>query len=184
MARTIDALLAPGAESRIRELLEPIIPDSSMGPTLDIGCGARARLRNRELIGIDNDFDAIRRLDGACFGVCGDAAALPFAEGVFCTVVSIGLLHHLCEDVAERSVREMLRVAASGGTIVVFDGILPVKPLRRPLAVLIRALDRGRHMRSARAISGLLDRLAVWEKSIQSYSKTGLEALVAIHRKQ
>lgn len=49
----------------------------------------------------------------------GDAARLPFPDGVFDLVASANLIHHMGEP--GRAVREMVRVCRRGGRVVVAD---------------------------------------------------------------
>jgi SAM-dependent methyltransferase len=174
-----DALLAPGARAAIAAILDARLPAS--GAILDVGCGARPRLLRPGLIGIDRGavVDAFARHASV---VRGDAAALPFGDRAFAATFSVGLLHHLPDEAALKAASEMLRVTAAGGSVVVFDGVRPAAG--RPLATLIRALDRGHHMRSAAVLAALLDGVAAWDKSTVVYAATGLEALVAVHVKR
>lgn len=117
------------------------------GRVLDAGCGngfffevARPQLPGAaELVGLDLSNEMLakaRRHHGRL--VRGDAARLPFADGVFDTVLARSLLHHLPDP--ELGAREMARVLRPGGELVVLDTHKTV------LSTIPRALaNRGEH---------------------------------------
>jgi ubiquinone/menaquinone biosynthesis C-methylase UbiE len=115
--------------------------------------------------------------------VVASATALPFRDGSFGATVGIGLLHHLSDDEAGRAVSEMTRVTAPGGHTVVLDAVVPEPAWRRPVAAVIRHLDRGRWMRRQAGVESLLDVPDAWTRERFTYARTGLEALVARRRK-
>ena len=150
------------------------------GVCLDVGCGPRPRLHASgvEMIGVDvseSFVTAVRRAGGKAEVAC--ATALPFADGVFGTVWSFGLLHHLRDEDALRAIAEMRRVTSPSGWTIVFDGIRPYSAWRRPLAALLRAADRGRWMRSQAALKALLRPFGEWQCERMTYALTGLEGL-------
>ncbi len=77
----------------------------------------------------------------------------------------------------------MQRVTRAGGCTVIFDAVLPRAAWRRPVAALIRRLDRGRWMRTESALTALLAPLGEWECERLTYSLTGLEGLLDTFRK-
>ena len=96
-----------------------------------------------------------------------------------------GLLHHLDDQDALRAVGEFARVARPGGRIVVFDGVLPERALRRPFAALVRRFDRGRWMRRQAALQRILDHAPLaWVSKRICYTATGLEGLLAVALKR
>ncbi len=111
-------------------------------------------------------------------GVVASAAALPFATGSFDGVWSIGLFHHLSDEIAGRVVDEALRVCTPGGYAVIMDAVLPESPWRRPVAYGLRRLDRGRFMRSQSQLETLLERRGAWSTRRVTYSLNGLELLI------
>ncbi len=93
---------------------------------LDVGCGAGTYVRflrrlNHEAFGLDYSLPSLSRAvaadprDARCYAA-GEAYRLPFRDGSFELVVSIGVLQTL-ED-PERAVGELARVARPGGLIV------------------------------------------------------------------
>lgn len=90
------------------------------GRVLDIGCANRV-LEDRlsascEYVGLDFPPTAIE-LYGSRPDVYGDAARLPFADGVFDTVVLLEVLEHVRQ--AERAIEECCRVLAEDGHLVI-----------------------------------------------------------------
>jgi ubiquinone/menaquinone biosynthesis C-methylase UbiE len=67
--------------------------------------------------------------------VCGDAEALPFADGSFDAVVAMGVLSYVVHD---QFTREAIRVVSEGGTIVLCDSVKgnPIYWLNRMSRVL------------------------------------------------
>lgn len=54
--------------------------------------------------------------------VQGDAAAMPFADGVFSSAVAILMLHHLpSRELQDQAMREVQRVLRPGGSFFVFE---------------------------------------------------------------
>ena len=152
---------------------------------LDVGCGPRSWLRDIETaafgVDISPDFTrAFHRAGGRA--VLASAIALPFRDGCFQSVWSFGLLHHLPEHEARCAIREMRRVTRAGGRTVIFDAVLPNSAWRRPLAALLRRLDRGRWMRRQNSLEALLAASALnakesWMCERMTYAHTGLEGL-------
>lgn len=181
--------LALGAESAlVARIRAELASAPAAGLVLDVGCGPRSWLSRAGLdpIGVDASLSyavAQRRAGGRA--VVARAEALPFHDTSFASVWSFGLLHHLSDDGARQALIEAHRVAAAG-RVVIFDGVLPVRPIRRPVAWLIRRLDRGRFLRSEGALLDLLstalfergeDSPGRWRLSRLAYSRTGLEGL-------
>jgi SAM-dependent methyltransferase len=186
--------LAPGTArvllARIRTELGP----STRGRVLDVGCGPRSWLERAGLDPVCVDASiayakALRRAGGKAVVAC--AEALPFRAGAFTSVWSFGLLHHLADEPAREALAEATRVTA--GRVVIFDGVLPRQPIRRPLAWLIRRFDRGRFQRSEGALRELLSDARIareedpltkqeWRVSRLTYSRTGLEGLWCVRQ--
>lgn len=169
------SLLAPGAvQSVVRHM------ESRPGRALDVGCGPSSWLWSAGMnpVGVDIALDSVRAFGPA---VVASATALPFADGTFDTVGSFGLLHHLPDDAARAAIREMRRVTSAEGLTIVFDGVLPHRGWTRPLAWLIRRMDRGSWMRREEAFEALFDSPAPWRRVRFTYSYTGLEGVICKH---
>ena len=105
------------------------------GSILDVGCGP-ARLANgshEHYVGVDRRMAMLSQGPGGTTLVCADAAALPFGDGTFDTVVSTALLG-LCLPAERRPIlREMARVCR--GTLRILEPIAPLDPVRRAVAL-------------------------------------------------
>lgn len=145
------AVLAPGMRQILTKRLRVAVSDLPAGARiLDVGCGPSSWLSYLGLqpIGLDlcqSYTLRYRAAGGAC--VTASASQIPFAAESFDLVLSMGLLHHLPEDVARQSVAEMVRVARQHGRIVVFDPVLPESLILRPLPYALCKLDRGPFIR-------------------------------------
>jgi SAM-dependent methyltransferase len=176
--RLTQTVLAPGATahlmSKVGELMTAVRP---AGLILDVGCGYTSPLAalGRTPVVVDLDEARVRLQGGRA--VAADAVALPFADGVFAAAFSFGLLHHLDDGAARNAIGEMRRVVRPDGLIAIFDGVLPIRSRAKPAAALIRAFDRGSHMRTQAALRVLFDDPAMWSFDRVTYAATGLEGL-------
>lgn len=152
-----------------------------VGRHLDVGCGPSSWLWREGVapIGIDTAIDR-----AAAFGTAAvaSASALPFADHSFDVSWTFGLLHHLCDRDVQRTISELRRVTRPGGAIVMFDGVLPERPFARPLASLIRWMDRGAWLRRQERLEALLNRRESWTVERFSYTFTGLEGVLCACR--
>lgn len=148
------------------------------GKHLDVGCGPVSWLWQDRVrpIGVDVD---IRRAAAFGSGVAASAVSLPFACGAFDVCWSFGLLHHLNDRDVGLAIAEFRRVTRPGGHIVIFDGVLP--ECRRPLASLVRALDRGHWMRRQGPLESLLGAAVRWRVERFTYA-AGLEGVLCASR--
>lgn len=108
----------------------------------------------------------------------GSAVALPFSDGSFDGVWSVGLLHHLPDDMARQAVREMVRVCCPSGYIVILDAVLPDPIWRRPLAYALRRADRGKFVRRENEFKTILPPDKCFATERFTYTYNGLEVLV------
>ncbi len=177
--RLSQQVLAPGAAAYLGKRLSRRLAALGSPPVLDVGCGYGSPLPDphRRMIGIDRDEQRARARASHAATAVADAAALPFADGHFAASISIGLLHHLDNDAARRAIGEMMRVVRPGGRVVIFDAVLPASARRRPLAAMIRALDRGNAMRTEAELRGLFRGISDWRFKRVTYAATGLEGL-------
>ncbi len=175
-------LLAPGGEETVRRLFGSLV--AKLPPAqrlLDVGCGPSSRLWPLDVhpIGVDYSpsYMAAYTASGEP-GVVASSGELPFPSRAFDGVWSIGVFHHLPDELVHRTVLEMRRVCRPGGYTVMFDAVLPEPAWRRPFAYALRRADRGRHMRREQQLRSLLavDEGLTVERI--TYTRNGLEALV------
>ena len=113
---------------------------------LDIGCGPVSFLWKTGLQPIGLDISHAYTLTFNRQGkaaITASSTDLPFADRIFDGVWSIGLLHHLSDDMACKTVEEMLRVCRRGGYVAIIDAVMPKSAWANPLAYLLRRTDRG-----------------------------------------
>lgn len=129
-----DRFIAPAVNDYVRELqraeLAALPPN---GRVLDVGCGGGQNLcslaearPDAELCGLDLSAEQLARarrrarpFDGRVSFVEGSALELPFDDGQFDLVVSIGSIKHWPD--MQRGLAECARVVAPGGTLVVAE---------------------------------------------------------------
>jgi len=144
-----DRWFAPIVERLRRERQAEFLPRLSPGASiLDVGCGgghlaagvAREHPDAR-VTGLDLSADQVRRasrrtagLGGRCRFVRGSATALPFADGAFDGVLSVGCLKHWPDRPG--GMREIVRVLRPGAPYLVLE------------------LDRGCRLEEARSFIG------------------------------
>lgn len=172
-------LLAPGFNPTIRRVVREQMAPLGSGRWLDVGCGPRSLVAQAlpgTLVGIDSVTELLHETqrDGVVC-VCASAAALPFAAASFDGVVCFGLLHHLNDTDADLALGEMCRVLRPDGSILLLDNVRPSSGVRRPLAVLLRSLDRGGYIRTEDALRRLLECRSFHLGPRFTYSWAGLE---------
>lgn len=179
-------IFAPGADAYISKIIRRLLNELPKSKRLlDVGCGPSSWLfkQNIKPIGLDINPSYIEKYKVIAKGYVGSSDNLPFSNHSFDGIWSIGLLHHLSKKQAQDSIKEMVRVCDKDGYIVVLDAVLPVTSVKRPLAYLIRKLDRGKFMRSSEQNKKLLPNPNIWEISRLTYSYTGLELMVFVYKK-
>ena len=103
-------------------------------PLLDLGVGdgqtLRTLIERRGLVvGADRSADALRAARHAEVPlVRSEAAALPFRDGSFATVLAGDLFHHLDEQDLEVVLHEARRVLALGGRLIAWWYATPGRP--------------------------------------------------------
>jgi SAM-dependent methyltransferase len=116
-----------GRRRILRRLLARALPSSPGLRALDVGCGTGANAAvlttvTRMLIGLDRSPHALHqgRPQHRHYGavVAAEVERLPFASASFDLVTALDVLEHLDDDAA--ALRELLRVLAPGGLLVVF----------------------------------------------------------------
>jgi ubiquinone/menaquinone biosynthesis C-methylase UbiE len=139
---------------------------------LDLGCGtgtlallAKEREPGIAISGLDADPDMLGQAREKADAAGADASfdlglssQLPYEDATFDRVLSSLFFHHLTPADKRRTLAEVTRVLASGGSLHIADWGPPGDPLMRAAAMGIRALD-GRertHENLAGELPGLL----------------------------
>jgi SAM-dependent methyltransferase len=127
--RVMQQRITPGVryhQDTFVDVLGTRVPDG--GRWLDLGCGHRLlpswqSARERELIGragvvvgVDYDFESVRRHATIACRCRGDIGSLPFPASSFDLVTANMVVEHL--DAPERQFREVARVLRPGGTFL------------------------------------------------------------------
>jgi ubiquinone/menaquinone biosynthesis C-methylase UbiE len=165
---------------KIAEVLSEFPPARRV---LDVGCGPASWLWREGLhpFGLDISHSYARAyMVKGDQSVTGSASAIPFASRSFDAVWSIGILHHLPDDILVRSVKEMQRVVKLDGYCAIFDAVMPLSAWRRPIAYALRRIDRGRYIRQQAGLEALLNSCGEWRCERISYALTGLEGIMCI----
>jgi SAM-dependent methyltransferase len=181
--QTAQWFAAPRGGAMIRRALRAHV-GTTAGRWLDVGCGPRSLAGGAlagTIVGLDRKaFGKRWSTRGETVFVCGDAIALPFGSHCFDGVFCLGLLHHLDDSDANLTLAEMRRVARPGAVLLIFDAVRPDSALRRPLAAMLRACDRGRHVRTESAFRRLLTAQGFAVGARKTYAWTGLEGCIAV----
>lgn len=175
-------ILAPGAKENYRNILSKLLDTLPASDFLiDVGCGPNSLLFDvgKHPIGVDATKSYISDYthDGGK-GVVASAADLPFARETFDGSWCIAVLHHLPDNLAASSIREMMRVVKVGGYVIILDGVLPQNPWLRPIPAVVRKLDRGRFMRKQAKLETLLPYREEWTIERLIYTRTGMELVI------
>ena len=180
-------LLAPGMSAALVRMTKDLVSRGGLRePVLDVGCGPDSLLQRvgMDPVGVDISPRYARALrERGLASVCASAELLPFASGSFATVWSLGLLHHLSDDLAQTALAEMLRVAG-GGDVVVIDAVLPHSAWSRPLAYAVRRLDRGGHVRTQAKHETLLPRSREYSLVRETCSAIGHEVTICHYQRR
>lgn len=181
MFRLARSVLAPGTEAGLPRIIEHLFSQLPLAKRLlDVGCGPSSWLFRFGMcpMGVDLTYPYV--LEYARRGapaVVASAQALPFPAQSFDGVWSIGLLHHLPTTVASEAIHEMIRVCQLGGYVAILDAVSPHTTRQRPIAALLRRLDRGQFMRRQGELEALLPHRERWSVQRRTFSVNGLEAL-------
>lgn len=151
----------------------------------ELGCGPGSNypfLSSRDYLGIDIGRDYIghaRETYGEHFQVGDVSAGIDGIDRRFDIVLVHSVLHHLDDDQVVRTLTNARRLLAPGGSLHVFDVVLP--PWWTLAGVLAR-LDEGRHVRLWERWEPLFQRsMGSWERSDFPLKLFGFEAYRMFH---
>lgn len=151
----------------LRAISLKMLPPAIGMKVLDVGCGTGANLApyveaGGEVYGLDASeamlSQARKRLGEQAELILGDASNMPYDDGMFDIVRASMFLHELPPNVVGDVIREMVRVTAPGGSLVLVDFATEDLTLKgRGLRVVSMIAERiaGReHHRNCRAYLG------------------------------
>jgi SAM-dependent methyltransferase len=151
----------------------------------ELGCGPGSNypfLSSRDYLGIDIGEDYIRHArqrHGEHFRVGDVSAGIEGIEDRFDLVLVHSVLHHLDDDQVVRTLTNARRLLAPGGSLHVFDVVLP--PWWTLAGVLAR-LDEGKHVRLWESWEPLFARsMGSYERSDFPLRLAGFEAYRMFH---
>jgi SAM-dependent methyltransferase len=116
-----------GMRKILFRMMDPLLPGRRMARVLEAGCGTGyfsqilQKERGWPVIPMDISGEGLRyaRDLGVERPVQGDVCDLPFAAGAFDLTLSLDVLVHLPPGEEQRAIKEMARVTAPGGLVVV-----------------------------------------------------------------
>ena len=141
-------------------MLDPLLRERRIGRVLEAGCGTGyfslllQKERGWPVVPMDISGEGLRhaRAFGVERPVQGDAASLPFASGAFDLVLSLDVLPHFPFGEELPAIREMTRVTAPGGLVLVRAAALTILRSRHSEYVFERQrFTRGRLTEAMRA---------------------------------
>jgi SAM-dependent methyltransferase len=123
-----------GMRAILFRMLEPYVAGRIIGRALEAGCGTGylshllQLQRGWPMVPLDLSWDGLRyaREMGVQRPVQGDIRALPFPDGAFDLAMSIDVVAHLPHGQEHAAARELSRVLAPGGLLVVRTAALDV----------------------------------------------------------
>jgi SAM-dependent methyltransferase len=188
-----------GMRDILFRMLEPYLAQRTVRRALEAGCGTGyfSRIMQAErgwpVVPVDISAEGLRyaRAMGVQRPVQADILELPFGGGTFDMVLSIDVLPHLPHGEEERAVRELARVLAPGGLLVIRAAALDVlrsrhsafaferqRFTRERLSAAVRAAGL-RVLRSTYANSLLmpvaLAKFRVWEPLLRRPPASGID---------
>jgi SAM-dependent methyltransferase len=188
-----------GMRTILFRILDPYLTGRSVGRVLEAGCGTGyfSRLLQKErgwpVVPLDCSWQGLcyARQMGVERAVQGDIRELPFARGAFDLVMSVDVLAHLPRGQEHLAAREMARVLAPGGLLVVRTAALDILRSRHSQFAFERqrftrrrlvGLMTGAGVRVLRCtyvnsllLPAALARFRVWEPLLRKPAASGVE---------
>jgi ubiquinone/menaquinone biosynthesis C-methylase UbiE len=149
----------------IRQIGLTVCPPAEGMRLLDVGCGTGTNLKlyhdaGCQVSGIDLSAAmlavAVDKLGDQAGFLLGDAARMPYADGVFDLVTAMLTLHEMPAAVRPAAISEMVRVTKAGGWVLLIDYHtgplrLPGGWLNRLVIVCLEILAGRQHYRGYRS---------------------------------
>jgi SAM-dependent methyltransferase len=175
-------IFAPGSRQLVTDHISTLLDQVPRAERLlDVGCGPQSWLWQVGIspVGLDITYSYCEAYHNKKEPVItASSANLPFVDGSFGGVWSVGMFHHLSDAIARQAILEMDRVCKADGYLAIIDAVLPVTFWRNPLAYAIRKRDRGKFVRSQANFEALLPEHLNWYIKRAKYSQNGLEVMV------
>ena len=188
-----------GMRTILFSMLDPCLAGRSIGRVLEAGCGTGyfAHLLETErgwpVVPMDYSWHGLRyaRQMGLERAVQGDIMRLPFADGAFDLVMSVDVLAHLPRGEEQVAARELARVLAPGGLLVVRTSALDTLRSRHSQFAFERQRFTRRRLMASMAGAGVralrcsyvnslllpvaLAKFRVWEPLLRKPPASGVE---------
>ena len=147
--KLVQTVLAGGGHDLIKKYLKAEI-SLKYKKILDQGCGTGeySLLFKDRYFGLDNNKDYIQGASKNYPGnfILGDATNMKLKQNSFDVVFSVGLHHHLNDELAKKAINQALRVTKKGGKVVIVDAMMP-KNKFNIIGYFLRKIDRGGEVR-------------------------------------
>lgn len=142
---------------------------------LDLGCGTgefAPFFSSEQYTGIDIEDDYIEYAKKHYQGnfMVADGTKLPFNDASFDYALTVGVIHHLSDDVSRKILKEAARVLKPDGYMLIMEDVTSDKD--GFLTRLIHNLDKGKNIRSADAYEDLLKEY--FDVKQQYWAKSGV----------
>lgn len=154
-----------GASNEMQTLVDRVAKPTADERLLDFGCGNGRLvpfLPPCKYTGVDNNpsyIEAAQQEHGSAdvTFVCADVKDLRrLGVSDFDLIISLGVLHHLPDDVAQEALTAALGLLKPGGRMVTMDPCF--EPSQHSVARVLMALDRGKYVRHPADYERLIQR--------------------------
>ncbi len=180
----VQRFLAPGARKLMGQVHQGMFANLK-GRVLDVGCGPKHATPIPEgdvyFVDINHAYiKSLQKLMNRNHGCVCSSYDLPFIDGSFIATRCIGVLHHMDDEMAVKTIREMYSCVSNGGAVMIDEPVWPKNAFFRPLAWMLQFLDRGKWVRTEeewitltlKAVKGN------WKKRRYTSTYIGLEDVV------
>lgn len=137
---------------------------------LDLGCGTgilSSLFSPRSYVGIDIDkaiIDYAKKRHSQYSFLQIDSSLLTYKKSAFDAVLIAGVIHHLEQDLAEKTLQNVRSILNANGTVLAIEAIPPLNPFNLP-GSFFRAHDHGHHILSFLEYKNLFSQFFAIKKS-------------------